>query len=428
MIAQWMGYSLAVTILVAAGALALEVALQSRDFPVRRIWMLALFGSTCSIVIPLLAGRTVTPTVAGEVVEPNDPGGAARYVGGSSAEPDWSSRLPDSVHQGSDSVLGWTWILASGAGLLALHLNLANQRRQRRRWRRAVIDGVPLLVSRNVGPAVTGVVHPEIVVPEWILALPDDSRSIVIAHEVEHVRAGDTGWLCVSFLMLAAMPWNPVIWWQVGRLRRAIELDCDVRVLRRGADPREYARVLFAIGLRKGSMSLPSAAMSQSASLLEERVRRILPVPGGARGSWSITASIMATGCLLLAFAVPRPAVSLSSGEIPAFATSYRSAGAIDPGHFGGREGTVSAKASPAWPTLDIPALVAEPSVPSTKNIAYSRPLGASDEIEIGNPDQPLQDMRSAIELWIVCIDPATVRQARTPIYSSFEASLAQSC
>jgi hypothetical protein len=29
------------------------------------------------------------------------------------------------------------------------------------------------------------------------------------------------------------MAWNPLLWWQWNRLRLAIELDCDLRVLRR---------------------------------------------------------------------------------------------------------------------------------------------------------------------------------------------------
>ena len=47
-------------------------------------------------------------------------------------------------------------------------------------------------VTRELGPAVTGLRRPEILIPEWLYGLPVPQRSLVVRHESEHVRARDT--------------------------------------------------------------------------------------------------------------------------------------------------------------------------------------------------------------------------------------------
>ena len=41
-------------------------------------------------------------------------------------------------------------------------------RGMRRRWRRTTMDGIPVRLSVNTGPAVVGVWRPEVLVPEWV--------------------------------------------------------------------------------------------------------------------------------------------------------------------------------------------------------------------------------------------------------------------
>ena len=44
-------------------------------------------------------------------------------------------------------------------------------------------------------------------------------------HEAEHRAARDTWLLFVGALLVVLTPWNAALWWQISRLRAAVELD-----------------------------------------------------------------------------------------------------------------------------------------------------------------------------------------------------------
>jgi TonB family protein len=77
-----------------------------------------------------------------------------------------------------------------------------------------------------------------------------------------------------SLLLLAAAPWNLPLWWQFRRLRQAIELDCDGRVLRRAPDARRYGTLLLEVGRRR-SAPVMVLALADPPSFLERRIRLI---------------------------------------------------------------------------------------------------------------------------------------------------------
>ena len=77
-------------------------------------------------------------------------------------------------------------------------------------------------------------------------ALGDDAlpshQAAVIAHEQSHLEARDPQLFTLALALLVFMPWNLPLWWQLRRLRYAIEIDCDARVLKGGVDPATTAR------------------------------------------------------------------------------------------------------------------------------------------------------------------------------------------
>src|SRR2546428_771335 len=93
--------------------------------------------------------------------------------------------------------------------------------------------GRAVLVSVNVGPAVAGLWRSQVVLPEWALRLGEGERRLMLTHEDEHVRARDPWLLAAAAAAVVLAPWNPVVWWQVRRLRLVVEMDCDARVLAR---------------------------------------------------------------------------------------------------------------------------------------------------------------------------------------------------
>jgi hypothetical protein len=148
---------------------------------------------------------------------------------------------------------------------------------------------------------------PVILMPRWALDAPGNTRAIVLAHEQEHVAARDPALLWLGLILVVIAPWNLALWWQLQRLRFAIEVDCDARVLGRGAGARVYGEVLLAIGARRTSTPVGAIALTEPASQLLRRVR-IMTTSPPKRGKPAVVAVIsVSLGCLAVASEVPAP-------------------------------------------------------------------------------------------------------------------------
>ncbi|MDE3217499.1 MAG: M56 family metallopeptidase, partial [Gemmatimonadota bacterium] len=149
--------------------------------------------------------------------------------------------------------------------------------RRRAACRRETLGGVALRVSPDFGPAVVGVVAPEIVIPEWTLALDAPLRDLILCHEAEHRDAGDSRLLFGAAILLALFPWNPALWLQARRLRLAVEMDCDGRVLTRHDQPDRYGRLLITIAQQQSNLlGTFSPTLSEPVSHLERRIRAMM--------------------------------------------------------------------------------------------------------------------------------------------------------
>jgi bla regulator protein BlaR1 len=153
-------------------------------------------------------------------------------------------------------------------------------------------------------------------VPAWLTQSSAREQAAVIAHEQSHLDARDPALLTVALCLLVFMPWNLSLWWQLRRLRYAIEVDCDARVLKGGHDATQYGETLIAVGRRQSAFIGAVAAMSESKSFLEERIKIMLRKPGKG---WRVAAA--ALGCLslgLLAVAADvGPPNATTSSEAP---------------------------------------------------------------------------------------------------------------
>ena len=138
------------------------------------------------------------------------------------------------LFNGVSTLLDWTWRMASMALALVILASGVHLSWRRRRWELSHMAGMAVYISEDSGPAVVGFLRPRIVVPRWLTKSSPDEQELVIAHERSHLGAHDTQLLTIAVCLLACMPWNPMLWWQLRRLRLAIEIDCDARVLRLG--------------------------------------------------------------------------------------------------------------------------------------------------------------------------------------------------
>ncbi len=275
----WMLYVIMVTLLLSIGAYVAERASRLKRGRTRWIWITAIVASlalptivsSVSIELPSI----VTPAVAQKMVVLRDATtqvlSPVMWISGSAAEPrGWRD---------FDSLLTTLWRAASVAMLVALVVSGIVLFARKRRWKQANVSGAQVYVTEGVGPAVVGLLRPRIVVPTWVtLALPR-LQSAVIAHEQSHLKAGDPQLFTLALALLVFMPWNLPLWWQLRRLRYAIEVDCDARVLEGGIDPTHYGETLISVGERQSAYIGAVAAMSESKSFLEERIRIMIIKP-----------------------------------------------------------------------------------------------------------------------------------------------------
>ncbi|MDZ5632043.1 M56 family metallopeptidase [Janthinobacterium sp. GMG1] len=138
--------------------------------------------------------------------------------------------------------LGW-FVLSSGM-LLLLALRSVWLLSHQRRWQKTSLLGTPVYLSGGIGPCVAGLLRPRIVMPVWLQLISPQQQALLLAHAQCRLAARDPLLLALAYALIILMPWNLPLWWQLHRLRFAIEVDCDARMLAQGHAPRDYAIVL----------------------------------------------------------------------------------------------------------------------------------------------------------------------------------------
>jgi hypothetical protein len=294
----WMIYAVLVTLALSAAALIAERAAKVRRASTRWVWIASLVGSlvlpaliaTASIHLPdaSKSGTPSTPIVLRDATSIPMPT-ALLDLGG-----------PHSYKTSADidMVLRDAWLAMSTLTLLSLALNSALLHRRKRGWIEERLCGEPVLVAPDAGPAVVGLLRSRIVVPQWLLKASKQQQHCTMAHERSHLVARDPQWIALALALLTLMPWNALLWWQFSRLRRAIEVDCDARVLLDGHDIGAYCETLIHVGQRQSSRLAVVPGMSDSVSFLESRIRHMLHKPS----KWA-RASAAALACLALGMA-----------------------------------------------------------------------------------------------------------------------------
>jgi TonB-dependent SusC/RagA subfamily outer membrane receptor len=268
MILQLMLGSLLIATLMTGAAVTTEAGLRVYGRPARWIWVLALVGS---IGLPLLhvLAPDIEPVQAGGSVVGSLVSGAESLV---LPPPVASLTTPQPWWARMDVPLIAVWCIATG-GLLVSFFGTAHRLgRERRSWRRVKVGGVTAWLSRDVGPAVIGIGASSIVVPAWVLELESAVQRLIAIHEEEHLRAGDLPVMIAGLLLVLMAPWNPVLWWQLRRLRLAVEVDCDGRVLRRGVGVMAYCSLLLKVCDRSTRHHLPALAFMKQTSTLARRI------------------------------------------------------------------------------------------------------------------------------------------------------------
>jgi TonB family protein len=244
--------------------------------------------------------------------------------------------------------------------------------------------------TEDLGPAVCGVLRPRILAPRWLHALPASRRALVLRHEQEHIRAFDPALIAFARVVRILTPWNPAVWLLASRLVRAVELDCDRRVLRAGSDVAAYGETLIEVSARRPGRLVAVAAFAESHAPLRSRILA-MTTPSRAVSIFALlSATVLGVVLLVGALQIPVPTVSFQINVAPAASTA-----------------TARDVATPSGtPTQATPKPTPEPSTPSGAAQASSaaepdlsrRPVFTPYTVapHLLNRDQVLQALQAA--------------------------------
>ena len=259
-------YATAISLLLGLAAWTLERAVRAVAFPTRWIWagvMSGYFGFT--LVAILWPTAASTPQAAASAT-PLD----AILVPVVGSLTRLADPLPSGV--GLDTLLGAGWAILSlvaASVLMGAHLRLVLERSA---WSPEKLGGRDVLVSEDLGPGVVGWLRSAIVMPRWAMGMHPREQELMLRHDTEHCKAGDARLIGAALLLRILLPWNVPLWRQVHRLRAAIEIDCDRRVVHRSADVKRYAALLVEIGARRTAARWSALAFARPIPLIERRI------------------------------------------------------------------------------------------------------------------------------------------------------------
>lgn len=292
----------------AAGGVLILAAALLRALALNRLpksTFLCLWGlAVLRLLLPVrLPSAFSVYTLTARFMQPASPAGpVARFDGGLAgmagdaapvlpfAAGAGSAAPPSALAAAGPGLLFWLWLagaLICGAYFAAAYLccrrefaaALPVQNEQLAIWLKG--HGLRRTVQlRQTGrlraPLTCGVFRPVILLPAGMggAALPD--LSLVLEHELEHIRHLDALWKLVLVLAACVHWFNPLVWYMLVLAEKDIELRCDECVLRRaGGDRRAaYARMLIKMEEKKSGVWPLANAFGKNA--VEERILSVM--------------------------------------------------------------------------------------------------------------------------------------------------------
>jgi beta-lactamase regulating signal transducer with metallopeptidase domain len=238
--------------------------------------------------------------------------------------------------------------------------------------------------AHAVVPMTWGVVRPVVLLPADAEEWDTERRTVVLAHELAHVRRWDTLTQWIAHLALALFWFNPLVWMAARQMREEREHACDDAVLSIGTRPVEYADHLLDIVRSLGSAEGPAAALAMARrSQFEGRLLAILdnatPRGGVSRGLGFAALVLAAAAVLPLVALRALPAEAVAAPVREAQTAAARTVQAARPGKgalasIAGKLGAIMDRAVDALPLHDT---AAAPRIPAPA-VAEAPASGAS--------------------------------------------------
>jgi beta-lactamase regulating signal transducer with metallopeptidase domain len=176
--------------------------------------------------------------------------------------------------------------------------------------------GVRRRVRLRMGPAgavpvTCGIIAPVIILPEDAEDWDDERRTLVLTHELAHVRRLDVLTHIMGQLAVAVFWFHPLAWVAAARMRLERERACDDLVLVAGARPSRYAGDLLDLVQTLTGATAPAAAALAMArrTEIEGRLLSILDaaVRRGPLGARRIAGALAVVGMGVVTIAAVHP-------------------------------------------------------------------------------------------------------------------------
>lgn len=328
MIAAWMLYALATGALVAALCWLLERLAQMAHLPTRGIWIagmgvMLLVGALAAVshrVAPRLASAAVPPGATAAPITTPAPVATRPAPASAPRASTWRDALDARVAMLGASLARWDRTLLAAWALVTAFLAgvLTHAALEGRRLRHGLparqVAGTACLITDAVGPCAVGARSPVILLPRWALDLDDALLHLILRHEREHVASRDPLVMLAMLVAVVLVPWHLPLWWCWRRLRLAVEVDCDARVLRAFPDVRRYAQLLLLTGQRAPTTPWASQPVITVVAPLRPHVsqlgRRIAAMTAPRTSRSPLRTTLLAAGSCVtaaLALALPLP-------------------------------------------------------------------------------------------------------------------------
>jgi TonB family protein len=235
-----------------------------------------------------------------------------------------------------------------------------------------------------LGPAVTGIVRPQVVLPAQLAAtLDDDELRAVLVHELSHVARRDN-LLSLAQSALCAIFWfHPLVWLAASRSRVERERACDERTIEILGDPVTYFSAIIKACRHAAAPRL--AGISCMGGNLENRSRHLMSYFANRNRYIShrliatATLSILAVSTLAAATLITDPAevtAPSSSSTIYALEVEHEPDGDAHTFSI-----TVTERAS--GEILSAPRIVTQAGVPASARTGRQAPDGTGYDIHV---------------------------------------------
>jgi len=392
-----MAYAVAVTAALTVVGHCLERLAGLHRLSRRMAWITTMVVSVLFPLGMMLGARVAAThhhTAAHSQTAPL-PATAATPPAAADQVPIWKLAAP------SDSQIIVMWMVASVA--FGLYLSGASLllRLRAARWQRTNVLGHEVLVSEVTGPALLGVLSPRIVVPRWLLQQPVATQRLILEHECQHMAARDPLLMVAGLLVITAIPWNPLLWWQWRQMRNAMEIDCDARVLCAGAEPEIYAQVLIEVTRRVTRIFPGALAMSEPVASLERRIDQLVPDAG--RHVRMQTAAVLG-----LAAAGAGAAMALNAPVLPAFGVA-RAALVAPPG----ATALQLAASTPQFVAeITTPARASEPQ--ARRKVKKVKSVSGTESFDQSQDGEASMNKSKSMAVTIAALGATVIAQAQT--------------